>query len=319
MSYIRPQHFYSDDVLYGSSFNDVIEGLFGRDTIYGAAGGEHSDDIIFGDQANNFWTGWYPDGSYVPRMVEDEIYGKGGKDIIFGDSIYWDSPFGGSDTIDGGSGDDIIYGGAGNDKIEGSIGNDYLVGGWGQDEIYGDEDNDIIYGNQEKDMIWGNWGRDDLHGGDGDDEIYGGDDHDNLYGDGGSDILVGGEGNDNLLAGGTNAAGQANELFGGDGIDFLWSSSGSNAHTILYGGADPDQFRLGSGPNSQTKIKDFQNGYDLIGISRSVYGISDLSSVNVVYNNAHNTTELFVSGWTQSIATLDGMPQLNINSSVFLF
>ena len=94
-----------DNVLTGTSGDDVIDAKNGSDTVYGGAG---SDVINAGQDA-------------------DLVYGGAGNDAIEGDAQ-----------------DDNIYGGSGNDTINGGEGDDQLVGGYGADVLTGKQGQDVF-------------------------------------------------------------------------------------------------------------------------------------------------------------------------------
>ena len=94
-----------DDLLYGSIYDDVLNG-FGGDDILKAGQGE---DQLYGGVGRNV------------------LHGHGGDDLLVG----------GNDTerLLGGSGDDTLYGHGGNDILRGGAGNDWIEGGDGADEF----------------------------------------------------------------------------------------------------------------------------------------------------------------------------------------
>jgi Ca2+-binding RTX toxin-like protein len=98
---------YTQDIIWGGSGNDTIQGMAGNDTIYGGEG----NDIIYG--------GYDPSGSFIPP-----------------------AEFHGDNFIDVGTGHNFAYGGPGNDviKVSGEIseqGFNILIGGDGDDLIQG--------------------------------------------------------------------------------------------------------------------------------------------------------------------------------------
>ena len=149
-----------DDVLEGTTGNDVICGMGGDDRIDGKRG----NDVIYGGSGN------------------DTLYGRDGDDTIYGGS--------GDDLILGHRGNDVLYGRLGDDRIYGGGGDDIAAGGKGSDRLHGEADNDILEGNQGNDVI---------HGGRGDDIIIGGEGDDTIRGNAGTDTIYLGEGTDTLL------------------------------------------------------------------------------------------------------------------------
>jgi Ca2+-binding RTX toxin-like protein len=255
-----------NDVIYGGSADETINGLGGNDALSGGAGkdtidGGIGDDLIGGGAGS------------------DIIYGGAGNDEIL--SAYglsallrlrpgevWQPPTGaawiqgsnwgvsinrnGNYTIYGGgplalnNAPDIIFAGDGDDQVTGGLGDDYIDGGLNNDSLWGQGGNDVIDGGDGNDFIHGdslntpgfyetlaeiNHGNDILDGGAG---------NDNIYGNGKNDVLFGGIGDDKLWGDDineTNLAGQyhGNDyLEGGDGKDQL---VGGGMDDTLIGGA----------------------------------------------------------------------------------
>lgn len=124
----------------------------------------------------------------------DEVDGRGGNDLIFGDA--------GDDVhLYGNMGDDTIYCGEGRDEGDGGLGRDTIYGGPGDELwLFGAEDDDVLYGEAGQDELDGGSGNDLLYGGEGDDTwLYGGDGDDTIDGGPGCDEADGGEGEDTLL------------------------------------------------------------------------------------------------------------------------
>ena len=103
-----------DDVVDGSTANDLIYGNEGEDIISGGLG----NDSLFGGRGKDFLTG---------EEGNDSL--SGGQD---------------ADFMIGGSGNDILLGGRGNDLLISGSGNDTLVGGLGHDILGGLDDNNSI-------------------------------------------------------------------------------------------------------------------------------------------------------------------------------
>jgi Ca2+-binding RTX toxin-like protein len=212
------------DILSGESysFDNIINGLGGNDTIYGKDG----NDTLNGGEGNDWLSG---------GEGNDWLYGGAGEDELHGDN-----------------GNDRLYGGAGKDKLWGGDGSDVNVTlGWGatiiddghgnQDVLWGIENlsgsnfadilsgesysfDNIINGLGGNDTIYGKDGNDTLNGGDGVDIVYGGNGNDALNGDNGNDQLIGGDGDDNLFGGAGDdwiigGLGLYNTIDGGDGFD----------------------------------------------------------------------------------------------------
>jgi hypothetical protein len=143
-----------DDLILGTSSNDVIRGGLGADTLKGNAG----DDLLCGDE---------------------------GDDTLLGAT--------GNDTLIGGQGSDVLKGEAGNDTLDGGTEDDTLIGGAGLDHLDGGPGNDKLIGNEDADVLLGDTGNDILNGGDGNDVLDGEADVDDLTGGAGTDICLNGE------------------------------------------------------------------------------------------------------------------------------
>ena len=160
-----------NDVINGTSKNDVIVGGGGNDTIDGGSG----NDIICSGEGN------------------DRIEGGAGNDTI--------DAGGGNNIIDGGAGNDTTVSGAGNDTIDGGAGNDLVESGDGAGEIDGGAGNDTIITGDGDDLIDAGAGNDEVQGGGGNDVIHGAAGNDELFGGAGDDLIDGGPGNDHLDGG----------------------------------------------------------------------------------------------------------------------
>lgn len=120
--------------------------------------------------------------------------------------------FGGSATLEGGSGNDTLIGGAGADLILGGADNDSLLGNGGNDTIGGGTGDDIIDGGAGNDGLAGQDGNDTISGGADNDTILGGAGNDSLRGGAGRDLIQGGAGMDNI-----NGDGDIDTVMGGSG------------------------------------------------------------------------------------------------------
>lgn len=117
------------------------------------------------------------------------------------------------------------------------------------DEIYGNQGNDIVLGNGGDDSLFGGQDNDEISGGDGNDIIQGGLFFDRIDGDAGDDILIGvspsnvgfssspGINEIDTLTGGSGAdtfvLGDADNVYYDDGINSLFSSSGTNDYALM--------------------------------------------------------------------------------------
>jgi Ca2+-binding RTX toxin-like protein len=100
-------------------FHWNIDGLKGKDTIYGASG----NDTLHGGKG------------------DDWLYGKSGNNVLFGDDGN-DNLYGG--VLVGGKSKSTIYGGAGDDTLFASAGGSVLEGGIGSDDMIGKKGKDVF-------------------------------------------------------------------------------------------------------------------------------------------------------------------------------
>ena len=127
----------------------------GVDIPTGNATGTVWDDIIIGDDKQNFINGSSGNDIIKGLFDIDTLYGHTGNDILQAGALA-DKLFGGDDddTLAGQSDDDYLTGGNGNDKLFGDSGDDTLQGGFGSDYFNcGDGiDNIIDYSEREADI-----------------------------------------------------------------------------------------------------------------------------------------------------------------------
>lgn len=234
------------NTLYGSLFNDSLDGAGGIDTLYGDLG----NDVLRGGLGNDYLYGEGGHDTYVWNIGDgdDRIYenGYGGDDtLLFGPGIsknqiqltYSSSDltvrhvpsgaqltfYGAASTpgsalefirFDNGALIDITLG----IDIAGTPVDDIFYGSTFGDRIFGAGGADTLYGNHGDDTLSGDAGNDDLYGEEGADILQGGGGHDNLYGGVGEDRLQGGNGNDTLD--------------GSDGGDWAWHQGETTAVQI---------------------------------------------------------------------------------------
>ncbi|RFC39108.1 MAG: Ca2+-binding protein, RTX toxin-related [Candidatus Nitrotoga sp. LAW] len=207
------------DNIYGTSGDDVINGLGGDDRLYGNAG----NDTLNSGTGNDYLEGNEGNDTYV--------FGRGyGNDVVVEDG----RALGNIDTVQMVSGvlpGDVLVSKAGSSLIlwisgtsdqltlvswfnGGNYGIDQVVFADGTtwdaaklaamaqpatmnaDLLYGSSGNDNINGLGGDDIIYGYGGDDTLNGALGNDTLYGGAGNDTLIGEGAVDDLFGGEGND---------------------------------------------------------------------------------------------------------------------------
>lgn len=232
-----------ENVIFGSTATETINGTSGVDMIFGITG----NDTIYAGAGSDF---------IKTEVGNQTIYGEGGNDVIESGNN--------NDYLDGGDGDDSLTGGFGSDTFVGGAGTDTIL--WGAvsdyvivyrenanyltvrdtsrddvDHVYNDVEaiqfNDVTldltavtfalngvgwgtakavngtgnaethYGFNAIDIIDGSGGNDTIYGYYGDDILSGGNGGDTLYGGEGDDILKGGALSDTLDGGnGTDTA-----------------------------------------------------------------------------------------------------------------
>ncbi|SDC17717.1 Hint domain-containing protein [Ruegeria marina] len=128
------------------SFDGIVEGTSGNDTIDLGYTGDPDGDMVDGDDA-------------VAPLVDEQdvIIAGGGDDLVYGGLD--------TDVIFAGDGDDTVYGEEGGDAIDGGAGNDYLDGGAGRDIVAGGDGDDTISGSNDNpddggDILAGQFGDD---------------------------------------------------------------------------------------------------------------------------------------------------------------
>jgi Ca2+-binding RTX toxin-like protein len=111
-------------IVYGTDFNDDLDGSYGIDTIYGYDG----DDLIYGFDSDDDIYGGFDHDRISGGSGDDYLNGSAGHDDLFGNDG-WDDLYGGSglDYLSGGSGDDLLSGGLGRDTLSGGVGEDIFV------------------------------------------------------------------------------------------------------------------------------------------------------------------------------------------------
>ncbi|MFH1805052.1 MAG: calcium-binding protein [Pseudomonadota bacterium] len=217
------------DVLIGDDGNNVIDGFFGIDTIYGHGG----DDTLSGAQ----------------------VFGGDGDDILYGRQHGMD----GQDILDGGDGDDIIYGNDEGDSLIGGEGDDILIANNIRYDDFFEADRTYLYGNAGNDKLYGDVANDHLYGGDDRDHMYGGSGNDWLHGENGHDVLYGEAGNDRIQGG------DGNDLMTGGGgqDDFIWTHFEGGAErdriTDFQAGGNGDRVLLGKTFQQKSGIDDFDD------------------------------------------------------------
>lgn len=255
--------------LVGSDHDDILEGTYAGNWLYGVGG----DDRLDGSEGND---------RLVGGAGDDWLYGGEGDDRLLGGA--------GADVLAGGAGADLLQGGAGLDvasyedsnvgvivrlydgksrrgQAEGDRFIRYDVVEYldAEGELQQREAPDIedLVGSAHADVLAGDLRDNRLDGGAGDDALYGGP-------GGGDDLLRGGSGDDQLYGGVGDDA-----LEGGAGADQLRGGEGDDE---LYGGSGADIFVFAPGDGSDY-ISDFLWGADQIDLTAfdGIETVDDLS------------------------------------------
>jgi len=247
----------------GNNLANVLTGNAVANTLSGLAG----DDGLFGQGGNDILDGGLGSDTMLGGAGDDIYFVDNAVDLVSEKAINTEAEFVGIATqaelvaIPDAGGIDVVrstvdYILPTSTAINGNIENLELLG-----------NSDLVgTGNDLDNVIIGNSGSNFLNGANGDDSLQGGAGDDFLAGDGGDDVLVGGEGV-NILEGG----------FGFDGF--------------LYGNGAPfQQANIGT-----DIISDFTQGNDLIGLSKSSFGLSSPTGGGLIGSD-------FASVFTDSFA-----------------
>ncbi|MDE0511264.1 MAG: M10 family metallopeptidase [Gammaproteobacteria bacterium] len=367
-----------NDELRGNDGDDILEGWAGADRLDGGEGDDtvtywHSDagvtvnldlgngagghaegdviadvenvggtlyeDVLIGDNNNNYLYGGAGD---------DYLHGNGGEDILWG--------MAGADHLYGNEGGDLLYGGAGADRLDGGEGSDTVYYGKSDTGVTvnleegagrrGDAEGDIIIdvesitGSQYEDVLIGDNGDNLLLGGDGDDEMYGNEGDDQMHGNEGEDNLVGGKGNDLITGEDGDDVIHGNEgndnLVGEEGNDNVYGNKGDD---LLTGGAGVDRMDGGSGDDYITGyvawsnegdgsvdvfIFDIGHGDDTIyfaddedKIDLSAFSLAGFDGLTLTSDDEGTTIDLSEHGGGTIL--LAGFDIANLDASDFLF
>ncbi|WP_373534377.1 S8 family serine peptidase [Microcoleus sp.] len=236
-----------NDLYYGGSQADALNGLTGNDTLFGLDG----NDNIAGDDGND---------SLLGNAGNDFIDGGNGDDVVYAGK--------GNDGLLGGSGNDSLYGNKGFDVVSGGDGNDLIFGGKGDDSLGGDAGDDSIFGQLGNDYLFGGSGNDLVSGGEGDDTLAGIDPGATNPGVGEFDTLTGGEGSDRFLLGDSDKI-----YYSGDGNAVI-SDFNSASDAIVLSGVKADYSLSVAGNVTNIFLKKSGQSDDLIA---TVQGLTDLN------------------------------------------
>lgn len=261
--------YYSDNLMFGTDYDDTLIGGYGDDELTGGAGndylsGSYGGDIIYGGDGNDRIYGGSNNYTRYSDRDFNVLWGGEGDDLISSSGNGRDSLYGeaGNDSLTGNSGNNVLLGGDGDDRLNGGYGADTIDGGAGDDVILVSADgaaDRYIGGSGSDTLSFASYYQNDLivslnnpdanSGLDEDDIIAG---FENIEGSRYDDRLIGDSGDNRLV--GNNGA---DRLYGLDGDDFLRGDQGGD---LLYGGDGADRLEGGAGDD----ILRGANGNDLL-------------------------------------------------------
>lgn len=276
-AWLRPSIDPTGESLRTAPDTDILEGLGGKDFLFGG----HGDDRLYATSIADAASVMQGQGGYSGGISGDLVNGGGGDDKLFGSALF--------DGLFAGPGNDLLYGGGGDDYLDGghnvriAIGSadrefdfswhaldtegrptptlplrpsgsmyttdrDEVHGGDGDDTIIGYVDDDLLLGGAGDDFIDGDTSRfvdaddrDRLLTRFGDDRIYGEGGDDVIRGNGGSDLLLGGDGNDRIDGDAAAFEVTTASFYGEDTIQ------GGAGDDLLVGGGAGDTLTGGEG------------------------------------------------------------------------
>jgi Ca2+-binding RTX toxin-like protein len=291
--------------VYGTVYNDIIEGGAGNDALYGGDGA----DTLMGGAGNDSLNGGVGDDLLVHSAGLDSISEWSGNDTLWitGGATINDIGLSNIGTYDTKitittSVDEITIYGLRHTSTSGHVETVLFDDGFVADLpsyqswLWGSSGSDVIAGNANDNVLIGKDGDDEITAGAGNDHAHGGAGADTIYGEDGDDLLYGGDGND--------------VLYGGDGLDFLVGGAG----------ADTFVFEAASAFNDIDVIKDFDvtNDNDVIDIVDLLSAYDPLTDaitdfVQITDNGTDSTLKVDVDGGADNfvtIATIEGVTGL---------
>jgi Ca2+-binding RTX toxin-like protein len=280
-----------NDVVRGSSDDNVISGGAGNDEIHGSAGantlkGGAGDDLILTGTGDEVIDGGADFDTLSFEKADSSVIADLATGTAAALGIGNDAPWTSIEALRGTKMGDTLYGDGGGNRLEGLAGNDLLVGRDGADTIDGGSGHDFIFTDDEIPGLVGGDSHDPklddcdspvprrTHEGPGfDDVAYGGSGNDFIVGLGGKDTLHGGLDNDFIDGGMDN-----DRLYGDAGDDILVGNLGNDT---LEGGSGFD-------------IADYRGAFGAVAInlntalqSLTADGADTLYEIEGVYGTAY--------------------------------
>ena len=293
----------NDDVLNGTSENDLIVGLAGSDSIDGGAGndtiiGDEGSDALIGGAGADFINGGDANDVIYADEQDTHVRGDAGYDVVYiqgSVGVNWileNFNYSGIEELHGTSGNDwfnnygvadmAIYGEGGDDTLIGNLGNQTLDGGAGSDSLSGNSGDDVLLGGDGDDWLTGDWGNDVLTGGAGVDLINGGDGDDVLNADVNDLYVRGDAGYDKVFIEGNTGVNWYIDGFYKSGIEEVYGSGGADTivnwepTAVSLFGRGGDDFLAGNSGNDTLAGgtgNDMLNGGD--GDNRYLFNLGD--------------------------------------------
>ena len=170
-------------------------------------------------------------------------------------------------------------------------------------EIYGGDGNDDLRGGEKENRIYGGAGFDKLTGGPDKDELHGGPQADQLDGQGGDDALFGGPGDDRL-SGGNGVGNDADQIFGGEGIDTVTYLDHQASVEVTFDGVANDGL-IGEYDNVHSDVESLATEFlqDLNALEPG----SELLVSDSVWSGSQTPFALSTEGNTQVVAFYEVM------------
>ncbi|WP_417267838.1 S8 family serine peptidase [Celeribacter baekdonensis] len=302
-----------NDVLYGNSDANILQGMRGDDVLVGGDGadtlrGGAGTDAASYSNATSFVTADLINGgsgsgdsagdiySSIENLTgsayNDDLRGTNGNNTISGGA--------GNDFMMGRNGNDVLIGGAGNDTLTGGDGFDVLNGGTGKDRLNGEAGNDRLLGDDNDDVLYDVSGNNQMFGGSGNDTLLDGNGDGVLFGNTGADRLIGNSGNDRIYGDQGN-----DKISAGNGIDTIVGGAG-NDYMVGGNGADKFVFYQNDGAD---RIEDFELGQDRLFLDSDIAG-TDIDALVANYADVVGGNIVFDFGDGNTI-TLIGVTDID--------